>query len=133
MKEQEPMLGIPEPKTYKKKIEIEIDVPVGYEFDKITDYQNHELISGHKFSRNDIWFKKKVKSGAELIGCLCGVGFSLSEAKKCAENESYLIKVTGYDEDLFLYKSNPSGAYKYAYPVPADKLNELKASLEREV
>jgi hypothetical protein len=108
------------PKTYKQKIEIE--VPIGYEVDVV------------KAMRQGVFyvdFKQKVKTGAELVGCLCGVSaMNISEAKIYSENLQNLKVVNNYKDG---YYGTSGGQYKYVYPVPAEKLAELKANLEREV
>lgn len=118
-----------EMKTYKQKIEIEIDVPVGMEV------AGHEFI-GDAYDKSSkdysIFFKKKVKQGDELVGMLCGLSdLSLNEAKI----KSNSFKHTGI---IFNYNSRSEwpfitngSTFKYAYPVSADKLKELLQAVER--
>jgi len=122
-----------EQKTYKQKIEIEVDVPVGYEFDDSKTIINDcdPILNSGKVAHFKIHVKPKVKTGAELVRCLCGVSaMNISEAKIYSENLQNLKVVNNYKDG---YYGTSGGQYKYVYPVPAEKLAEFKANLEREV
>jgi len=124
-----------EPKTYKQKIEIEVDMPVGCEF----DYAKVVSIGKNNIKNSDhatalIQFKKKAKTGAELLHCLVGYSdVSLDIAKDNTIDFARVGIVDGYNfSQNKSYRINGKLAM-YAYPVPTEKLAELKANLEREV
>jgi len=112
--------------TYTQKIEIE--VPNGYKFDKII--LDNEMQYGGDcglslVDQASFFFKPKVKQGAELINCLC----YLHDGDK---NNRYIGIIEHYNErEKKYYTETRNYAFKFAYPVQADKLDQLKASLIR--
>ena len=124
-----------EPKTYKQKIEIEIDVPMKMEVDT-AKYTGRSYAPD--FSRGTAFLhvslKPKVKQGAELLHCLVGYSdISLDIAKDNTIDFARVGIVDGYNfSQNKSYRINGKLAM-YAYPVPTEKLAELKANLEREV
>jgi hypothetical protein len=116
------------PKTYKQKIEIEIDVPNRQEFDSSRELGKHTNGNGIDI---EIRFKPKVKTGAELVGCLCGVsGVSSELAEKHANELTYIVCIDDFINER--YYAN-CGFFTHAYPVPVEKLDELKVNLFSEV
>lgn len=119
--------------TYKQKIEIEIDIPIGMEISIISrnkTYVNDGVYD--PFTEILIEYKPKVKQGYDLVGCLCGISnLSFSNAKRCADNQYNLCLITDYvTDDNFPYKSEIC-SLKFAYPVSSEKLKELLENLEK--
>lgn len=111
--------------TYKQDSTISLTVPVGYEFDRSSVIGQHTDGKGVDI---EVFFKKKVKTGAELVGCLCGYSDkSLEEAKENAE-KLYNVAIIKAHRGLY-YRIKNGGLITHAYPVQADKLDELKAKL----
>ena len=120
--------------TYKQTVEIEIDVPVGYEFckDNLTVRNCDRNLNLEKIADVKIFVKPKVKQGAELIGCLVGYSDeSINEAELRACEYERVGVVLGYN--LSQNRSyNINGEYwGYAYPVPKQKLEQLIERLEK--
>jgi len=120
-----------EPKTYKKTIEIEIEVPIGMEYSNVG--QVHELDEyaiGGKFIPIDLELKPKVKSKSELIGVLCYVWNDKSEKRlaiiKQYNENSY---VTNREENCNYMIKEGEWWFVNAEPVPLEKLDQLKAKL----
>lgn len=127
--------------TYKQKIEIEISF--GWDFVRLGETEMDDFYLNEKGEVTQHvasgWFpyklciivKKKVKQGADLIGCLCGVSEeSPYLAEKHATDLNYIVYVTDFENGIYYAGS---GRYSYCYPIPADKLDELKANLIKEV
>ena len=115
------------PTTYFQKLQINVEVPIGFEIstENISQAENLREVYLH--------FKPKVKQGAELIGCLCGVSnSSLQNAKRGAENQYDLCRITDFvnDDEKYNYRH---GIYskRYAYPVNKQKLEQLIERLEK--
>jgi hypothetical protein len=126
---KEGVAGLKEKKsaTYKQKIEIEIDVPVGMKID-----QSEFIGESYNGDSKDysISFKPKAKQGAELNGVLCGVSdTSMINAKEHAEAGCHINIIERYNTKF--YVTTAGYTWSYAYPVPAAKLNQLITELEK--
>ena len=109
------------PKTYKQKIEIEIDVPVDLQVKEISERNVKMWREGTEIR---VEFEKKVKTGAELVGCLC----YLTDYTNVTEtNYSIIAVVDDYDGTYCCGEEY----YEHAYPISAEKINQLKKELEK--
>ena len=117
------------------KVEIDIEIPDGYELVRygaiLADnyYLNeHKEVKKREMGQEMIYgivVEKKVKQGEDLVGCLCGLSdLGIENAKENAEELNILGEIV-YVCDNGEYFTRCDMCWKYAYPVPRERLLEL--------